>query len=107
VPLKVAYEFAALLIGASIYDEAFSSLRDVLVSQNQDLANEMVTYNCSSKADAFHGIAFEGNRDTAQFQVRLFGLLAYTVRFPRIAINHPKAIYTHRLDIGEDQACVE
>ena len=37
----------------------------------------MVTYNWASMPDAFHGIAFEGNHEVAQFQVRFFGLLAY------------------------------
>ena len=49
-------------------------------------------------------IAFEGNKDIAQFQVRFFGLLAYTVRFPKIAIKHPRIVYTHLLNTGEDRA---
>ena len=61
----------------------------------------MVTYNWASMPDAFHGIAFEGNHEVAQFQVRFFGLLAYTVRFPKIAIKLPPVVYTHRLDTGK------
>lgn len=102
VPLKIAFEFAALLVGGLIYDDAFGSLRDVLRKQDRNLADEMVTHNRASKPDAFHGIAFEGNHEVAQFQVRFFGLLAYTVRFPKIAIDHPPAVYTHRLDTGDD-----
>lgn len=104
VPLKAAYEFAALLIGGSIYDAAFDPLRNVLRMQNRGLAEEMVTYNWARAADAFHGISFEGNHEIAQFQVRFFGLLAYTVRFPKIAIKFPPTVYTHRLDTGDEWA---
>lgn len=104
VPLKVAYEFSALLGGSLIYRPEFQHIRDVLVNQDSNLADGMVTYNWAGKPDAFHGIAFEGNEDIAQFQVRFFGLLAYTVRFPKIAIEHPRYVYTHRLDTGEDGA---
>jgi hypothetical protein len=104
VPLKIAYEFAALLVGGSIYDSAFEHLRGVLIEQDGNIAASLVTYRWADKPDAFHGIAFEGNRETAQFQVRLFGLLAYTVRFPKIGITHPSIVYTHRLDSGEDWA---
>lgn len=104
VPLKIAYEFAALLAGDAIYVPEFQPLRDVLLKQDEDLADRMVTYSWASKPDAFHGIAFEGNHEVAQFQVRFFGLLAYTVRFPKIAIEHPPAVYTHRLDTGKDWA---
>jgi hypothetical protein len=102
VPLKVAYEFAALLVGSMIYRSEFQHIRDVLIAQDNNLTDGMVTYNWASRPDAFHGIAFEGNQDVAQFQVRFFGLLAYTVRFPKIAIKHPRLVYTHRLDTGED-----
>ena len=104
VPLKVAYEFFALLVGSMIYSPEFQHIRDVLITQNNNLADEMVTYNWAGKPDAFHGIAFEGNQDTAQFQVRFFGLLAYTVWFPKIALQHPRIVYTHRLDTGKDGA---
>ena len=104
VPLKVAYEFSALLVGSMIYRSEFQHIRDVLINQDCILADELVTYNWAGKPDAFHGIAFEGNKGIAQFQVRLFGLLAYTVRFSKIAIEHPRILYTHRLDTGEDGA---
>ena len=103
VPLKVAYEFSALLVGSMIYRPEFQHIRDVLITQDNNLADGMVTYNWAGKPDAFHGIAFEGNQDIAQFQVRFFGLLAYTVRFPKIALEHPRIVYTHRLNTGEDE----
>ncbi|WP_372579370.1 hypothetical protein [Ruegeria hyattellae] len=102
VPLKTAYEFAALLIGGKIYDQAFDPPRTVLLDQDEELAEEIVKYLWADKPDAFHGIAFEGNYGGARFQVRLFGLLAYRVSFPSIGIELPPAVYTHRLDSGEE-----
>ncbi|MFA3918496.1 HNH endonuclease [Ruegeria hyattellae] len=102
VPLKTAYEFAALLIGGKIYDQAFDPLRTVLLDQDEELAEEMVEYMRADKPDAFHGIAFDGNIGGARFQIRLFGLLAYRVSFPSIGIKLPPVVYTHRLDTGED-----
>lgn len=104
VALKAAYEFAALLVGGSIYGHAFDPLRSVLYTHDRDMADNMVTFNWASAPDAFHGISFEGNHEVAQFQVRFFGLLAYTVRFPKVAIKYPPTVYTHRLDTGDDWA---
>ncbi|MCP4408818.1 MAG: HNH endonuclease [Gammaproteobacteria bacterium] len=104
VPLKIAYEFTALLVGCAIYSPQLQPLRDVLLKQDKDLAGRMVTDNWASSPDVFHGIAFEGNHEVAQFQVRFFGLLAYTVRFPKIAVEHPPIVYTHRLNTGKEWA---
>ena len=106
VALKIVYEFMALLVGGAIYRPEFLFLRDVLREQDRNLAKGMVIYNWASKADAFHGIIFEGNKGEAQFQVRIFGLLAYTISVPRIAIKHPPCSYTHRLDTGQEDAAI-
>lgn len=98
VPLKIAYEFTALLIGSEIYRTEFCSLRKILRHQNEEAAKSMVTYQKANNSFAFHGIAFQGNHEIAQFQVRLFGSLAYTIRFPTIAIRLPKFVYTHQLN---------
>lgn len=102
VALKIAYEFAALIMGKAIYRSEFQQIRDVLIQQNEYLGGSLVTCNWAHKPDSFHGIAFAGNNPTAQFQVRLFGLLAYTVCFPKIAIGYAPVAYTHRLDTNED-----
>ncbi len=102
VPLKIAYEYAALLVGGAIYCPEFQGLRQILLDQNEDMARQMVTYNWAKEPDAFHGIAFEDNHKVAQFQVRLFGLLAYTARFNGVTIEHKPIVYTHRLDTGKD-----
>jgi hypothetical protein len=102
VPVKIAYEFAALLVGRMIYKPEFQFLRDLLLSQNNAKAQELVNYSWAKSAEPFHGISFGGNNDVARFQVRIFGLLAYTVHFPRIAINRSPFVYTHRFDTNKD-----
>ncbi|MEP3275911.1 MAG: HNH endonuclease [Stappiaceae bacterium] len=102
VPLKIAYEFVALVVGGAVYCSSLQHIRDILNNSDEAGAAHMVTYKWARKPDAFHGITFEGNRNVAQFQVRFFGLLAYTVRFPKVAIEHSPIVYTHRLDTGDD-----
>ncbi|VAW04853.1 hypothetical protein MNBD_ALPHA07-1893, partial [hydrothermal vent metagenome] len=108
VPLKIAYEFAALLVGNDIYRPEFQHLRQILIDQDEDMAGEIVTYQWAKIPDTFrgipfHGIVFEGNQEVAQFQVRLFDTRAFIVRLSNIAIEHPPIVYTHRLDTGEDR----
>lgn len=97
VPLKVTYEFVALIMGSAIYDRAFDTTRDILRTQNEHSAGAIVEYMWATKPDAFHGIAFKGNKDTAQFQVRFFGLLAYTVTLPKVRLHCDRFEYTHFL----------
>jgi hypothetical protein len=50
----------------------------------------------------FHGLVFEGNTPCASVQVRLFGQLAFRVRFAQLAIGGPRACYTHDLVTGRE-----
>ncbi|MEL7107256.1 MAG: HNH endonuclease [Pseudomonadota bacterium] len=102
--LKIAFQFSALIIGGSIYDCAFQCLRKALIDGDEAASDRWVTNRWADKPDSFHGIAFLGKDKSAQFQVRLFGLLAYTVRFPNISFNHEALVYTHRIDTAEEWA---
>jgi|GEM_PF-3081934 len=108
VPLKIAFEFAALVVGAAIYgqDNGLEEIRRALSEQDERFAKSVVNTSLARKPAPFHGIAFRGNTPEAQFQVRLFGYLAYTVRFPRIQIDQECVAYTHKLDTQEDGARV-
>ena len=104
VPLKTAYEFAALILGAAILQPApgLETIRRALRDQHEAFAHKVVVARRASKPGAFHGIAFMGNRPEAIIQVRLFGLLAYEVTLPATGINFGRLVYTHRLDTGEE-----
>ena len=104
VPLKIAYEFAALIIGTAILQPApgFERIRAALIDQDEECARAIVVARRAPKPAAFHGMAFMGNRPEALIQVRLFGLLAYEVSLPAIGIDFGRFVYTHRLDTGEE-----
>jgi HNH endonuclease len=105
VPLKIAYEFAALLLGGAIYQPlpTLEKIREALANADEAFAADLVGVFHASKPAPFHGIAYQGNRPVAEFQVRLFGNFAYVVPLQGIAINHVPLVYTHFLDSGEDR----
>ena len=103
-PLKIGYEFLALLLGTAIYkqDSALDGLR---VALRQGLENHpsfhMESLN-ASEYKPFHGIGFVGNNPHAVVLIRLFGWLAFRVHFRGLAINHPAISYLHSLDTNRE-----
>lgn len=104
VPLKIAYEFAALILGVAVLQPApgLDRIREALQEQDEAFAKAVLAERRAREPAAFHGIAFMGNEPTAVIQVRLFGLLAYNVTLPATAIDFGKVVYTHRLDTNKD-----
>jgi HNH endonuclease len=101
--VKIAYEFTALLVGRAIYARSpqLDELRDVLKNLRRASDAFRVEILTAIEADAFHGIAFEGNAPHAIFQIRLFGKPAFRVHLKRLAIQHEPIAYTHELVSGE------
>lgn len=101
--VKIAYEFAALLVGQAIYSNTpqLVEIRGVLQNKQPDSDAFDIEILMAEEAAPFHGIAFEGNSPHATFQVRLFGKLAYRVHLKRLAIDHKPIAYTHDLKSGE------
>jgi hypothetical protein len=104
VPLKIAYEFAALILGVAILQPApgLDRIREALREQNEAFAKSSIVERRAPKPAPFHGVAFMGNVPAAVIQVRLFGFLAYEVTLLATAINFGRLVYTHRLDTGDD-----
>lgn len=104
VVLKIAYEFAACILGSQIYCDipALSAARRTLHDQLNLDATLRIERLHASKYDAFHGLAFEGNQPHTVIQVRLFGWLAFRIHFYGLAIDAPRIVYTHRLDTNKD-----
>ena len=105
VALKIAYEYAVLIAGLPILEPlpALQAVRRCLVEQTvsqEDFSCESLSANDYMP---FHGIAFEGNDPSASFQIRLFGKLAYRIKFLKFAINTNPIIYTHNLKTGGEQ----
>jgi hypothetical protein len=100
IPLKSAYEFLALHLNSTVYEEApaLSAARRALSGGNLDTTYLMVERLHASTAKPFHGIAFEGNSPHAKVQVRLFGQLAFRIHFKTLSIGGPQFVYTHNLE---------
>lgn len=104
VTLKIAYEFAALITGTPILESQFpfQEVRRCLIEQRTSSDAFNIERLDATDYKSFHGIAFEGNSHIATFQVRLFGKLAYRVKFAKVAINISPCTYTHDLKLGTD-----
>ncbi|WP_338308107.1 HNH endonuclease [Bradyrhizobium sp. TM233] len=102
VLVKTAFEFLALLLGTAIYESvaALGQIRDALKGSG-DASGYRVERFLSPTYAPFHGLCFEGNDPHAKVQIRLFGKLAFRVHFLHLAVDAPKAVYTHSLTTGE------
>lgn len=105
IPLKIAYEFLAILMGTLIYREVHEmmELRTVLLQNAENHGSFQVDRLNAPEYKPFHGICFEGNSPYARILIRLFGWLAFRVHFKRLAFDGPCVAYTHYLDSGQDE----
>ena len=100
VPLKIAYEFIACHLGASICasEPQLEEIRNALLTQNADNECFQMERLNAKEYKPFHGVVLERNKQYAQVQIRLFGWLAFRVHFKRIRVHAPRCAYTHFLD---------
>ena len=101
IPLKIAFEFIACHLGASIcaLEPQLEEIRKAFINQDTD-DNEcfQVERLNAGEYKPFHGIVLEGNNPHAQIHIRLFGWLAFRVHFKRLKVYAPRCAYTHFLD---------
>ena len=105
LPAKIAFEFLALCAGTAIYVDNWPlrQLREILKTATRwDDTILQVERLKAGDSTPFHGICNEEHSDCSQFQIRLFGSLAYRVRFPRLRLEGPRYAYTHTLNTGEE-----
>ena len=110
VPLKIAYEFVACHLGASICvsEPQLEEIRNALLTQKPDNKCFQIDRLNAKEYKPFHGVALERNEQYAQVQVRLFGWLAFRVHFKKLRVHAPRCAYTHRLDTNvEDLRIIE
>ena len=103
-PLKIGYEFLALLLGTTIYEKgsALDDVRKALQQGIEDHPSFRVEELNASEYKPFHGIGFVGNDPSAVVLIRLFGWLAFRVYFRGLAIDHPVISYLHSLDTNQE-----
>jgi hypothetical protein len=106
VPFKIAFEFLACHLGASVYnaDPQLLDLRKAPRSTIDVDPSFQVERLAASRYEPFHGV-FEGNAPHARFQVRLFGSLAFRVHFLQLAVECDRYAYTHYLSTGKEYLC--
>jgi HNH endonuclease len=103
IPLKIAFEFLALHLGETIYEDfAFMEIRAAMLDRNTSAACFKIERLQARRYEPFHGICHEGNSPYTIVQIRLFGKLAFRVHFLRVAANGPRLVYTHNLGTGEE-----
>ena len=100
VPLKIAYEFIACHLGASICtpEPQWEEVRNALLTQNADNECFQVERLNVNEYKPFHGVVLERNKPYAQVQIRLFGWLTFRVHLKKIRVHAPRCAYTHFLD---------
>jgi hypothetical protein len=104
VPLKIAYEFIACHLGASICasEPQLKEIRNAFFSQNIDNNSFQIDRLNAKEYKPFHGIALEKIDQYAQVQIRLFGWLAFRVHFKKLRVHAPRFAYTHLLDTNAE-----
>lgn len=101
--VKMAYAFAAMLVGDAICRDLppLRELRRALKEGDNESPAFKLERLTANEAGAFHGIFFEGNEPYAIFRIQLFGKAAYRVHFPNIALQVEPQVYTHDLKRNE------
>jgi HNH endonuclease len=106
VPVKCAYEFLALHVGAAVYQTTppLLAIRGSLQSGVIDPKHIEVERLFAAEAKPFHGLLFEGNTPHAKVMVRLFVRLAFRIHFKRLSVSGARRMYTH--DLSTDRESV-
>jgi len=110
IPLKIAFEFIACHLGASVFDAEpqIEEIRNAFAKQDTENECFQVERLNANEYKPFHGLVFEGNKPHAQVQIRLFGWLAFRVHFKRLSVHAPRCVYTHLIDTNiEDLRIIE
>lgn len=102
--LKIAYEYLALHLGATIFCNVFTPIREALARNDPSLCQYRVEWKRGPKRAPFHGLVVEKTPPYLVVQVRLFGELVYRVHFPHLIPGEGfrRCKYTHDLTSGEE-----
>lgn len=102
--LKIAYEYLALHLGAAIFANVFSPIREALARNDPSLCPYRVEWKRGPKPAPFHGLVVEKGPSYLVIQVRLFGELVYRVHFPHLIPGEgfTRCKYTHDLASREE-----
>lgn len=102
IPVKIAFEWLALHLGAAIYEDALAPVREALRAGEMDHDAVKVEYLRAERTEPLHGVLLETNDPHMRVQIRLFGSLAYRVHFIGLGYGALRYTYTHRLISDEE-----
>jgi hypothetical protein len=102
--LKIAYEFLALHIGNSIYDNApqLNRVRDSLRTRTIDDNVCTIERLSRGKYEAMHGITCRSSNPVFVVLVMLFGEIVFRVTFHELGFEGCRFSYTHLLATGQE-----
>lgn len=91
-----AYEYAACVGGARIYDPVWDSTRAWLMAASSSFPGRVERW-ITGKYDWMHGLSLDEAGSMAVVEVRLFRYIAYRVHFPVPGLEFPKRAYSLNL----------
>lgn len=95
--ILIAYEYLSLLLGKTIYEEAFDHVRETILSQG-DNPNLKVNFFLSPKPQPFHLIYPEFETDRTRINIHLFESLIIKVELINLKVsNSPDFCYLEDL----------
>ena len=100
--LKIAFEFLACYLDASIYQTAFDPLRKCICGTEDPTEHCWVDRFQTKEYRPIHGLVIEENVSHGRVQIRLFGKLAYRVNFRKLRFGGRRLVYTLNLETGDE-----
>lgn len=100
LPALIAFEFLALLIGNSILDNAFDTIRKYI---RYGIPTEIITVEQvrGKENDTFHAIVVEPINNTIRIHVRLFRWITFFVTFQHFVYRGLDSVYIEDLKSGK------
>jgi hypothetical protein len=99
--LKVAYEFLACHVGATIYEPSLQPFRQAIIHGTPGGADYLVERVHGDGYAPMHGLALEAAGPPIVVQLRLFGWLGFRVQFSCVGYRGPRCVYTLNLTTGK------
>jgi HNH endonuclease len=104
VPLKIAYEYVALHLGAALLadDTGLVEIRRALREADSHSPAFSVEQLSSGEYSSHHGVAIEQGEPNIIVHIMLFGWLRFRVHLHYLAMGSDRLVYTHDLKTGRE-----
>jgi hypothetical protein len=96
LPVLIAFEFLSLMIGEIIYNSAFDSVRESILT-GQASSRVTLEHLQGEKYDVFHDLQIEPNQDSFNVIIRIFRWIVFKVIFHGYDYRGPDCVYLEQL----------